>query len=94
MVSLVMLIQSAKANCAMLVTVGGMVNLAFLLHGYMSSVVPSFVNNTPLLEAYEGLFVSTLKLDKLVQWLKAPTPMRVTLAGIFMLDKLLHSKNA
>lgn len=78
----------------MVVTVEGMVNAEFLLLGYISSVKPSFVNNTPLLEAYEGLSVSTLMLDKLVQRIKAPNPMRVTLAGIFMVDKLLHSRNA
>ena len=55
--------------------------------GTATSVFPSFVNKRPEVDLKEGLPESTEKDIRLVQPLKALTPMLVTLSGIVMLVK-------
>jgi len=84
MVILVSLVE-LKARAPMLVTLFGMVKAPVLPAGYTTKVVLVLLYNTPSCELYTVFAASTFIAVRLVQELKAQSPMLVTLLGMVIL---------
>ena len=91
----VKLLQELNAPISMFFTLFDIsYSFSFFPAGYLINSVIFFVYNTPLSLKYFLFFSDTFILVKLLQLENAGTAILVTLSGISILIKLLHSSNA